>query len=72
VPEADVRRRFLPSLRNFFNLYLPLADEALLFDGVSRSPQLVARWTRRQAVIEKPEIYEAIQKQAATAKASQV
>ena len=25
-----LRRRFLPSLRNFVSLYLPLADEALL------------------------------------------
>ena len=72
VPEADVRRRFLPSLRNFFSLYLPLADEALLFQAVSQPPQLVARWSGPEAVVEKPEIYEAIQKQAATTKPSEV
>jgi predicted ABC-type ATPase len=38
VPEADVRRRFLPSLHNFFTLYLPLADEVLLFQAVTHSP----------------------------------
>jgi predicted ABC-type ATPase len=70
VPEADVRRRFLPSLRNFFSLYLPLADEALLFQAASRSPQLVARWNGPKAVVVKPEIYEQIQKQAALTKAA--
>jgi len=70
VPEADVRRRFLPSLRNFFTLYLPLADEALLFEAASNSPQLVARWNGPHAVIVNPEVYEHIQNQAAPGKAS--
>jgi predicted ABC-type ATPase len=70
VPEADVRRRYLPSLRNFFKLYLPLADEALLLQAAVRPPRLVARWSSTHAVIVKPKIYEQIQKQAAPAKAS--
>jgi predicted ABC-type ATPase len=70
VPEADVRRRFLPSLRNFFTLYLPLADEALLFQADSEPPQIVARWDGTQAAILKPDIYEDIQKQAAPVKTS--
>jgi len=70
VPEADVRRRFLPSLRNFFSLYLPLADEALLLEAAVRPPRLVARWNGTHAVIVKPETYEQIQKQAAPTKAS--
>jgi predicted ABC-type ATPase len=70
VPEADVRRRFLPSLRNFFTLYLPLADEALLFEAASNSPQLVARWNGPHAEIVNPEVYEHIQNQAAPGKAS--
>ena len=65
VPEADVCRRFLPSLRNFFTLYLPLADEALLFHAATRPPQLVARWRGTHSVILKQETYEHIQKQAA-------
>jgi hypothetical protein len=45
VPEADLRRRFLPGLRNFFSLYLPLADETLLFifNAAGRPPKLIAR-----------------------------
>jgi len=70
APEKDVRRRFLPSLRNFFTLYLPLADEAVLFQAGSQTPQLVARWVGSRAVIVKPEIYETIQSQAAGEKAS--
>ncbi len=33
VPEDDVRRRYDRSLKNFFDLYLPLADEWSLFDN---------------------------------------
>ena len=56
VPEADVRRRFLPSLQNFFTLYLPLADEAFLFRAATPPPQLVARWEGPQAEILKPKL----------------
>lgn len=63
VPEADVRRRFQPSLRNFFGRYLPLADQALLFHAAVAPPQLVARWTRGALTIFEPGIYEQIQKQ---------
>lgn len=33
VPADVVRRRFARSLNNFFNLYMPLADEWTLFDN---------------------------------------
>ena len=64
VMEADLRRRFLPSLRNFFALYLPLADEALLFDAGGRLPRLLARWREKSVVIMEPKIYERVQTQA--------
>jgi predicted ABC-type ATPase len=63
VPVADLRRRFLPSLRNFFSLYLPFADEALLFNAASNPPQLVARWEKGTPIIFNPSFYERIQKQ---------
>jgi predicted ABC-type ATPase len=66
VPEGDLRRRFLPSLRNFFSLYLPLADEALLFNAAGRPPQLVARWKGRTARLIEPELYDHIQNQSET------
>lgn len=64
VPQADLRRRFLPSLRNFFALYLPLADEALLFNAAGRPPRLVASWKSGAIVITEKHVYEQIQKQA--------
>lgn len=63
VPETDLRRRFLPSLQNFFSLYLPLANEALLYNAAGRPPQLIARWQGRMAWLSEPEIYDRIQKQ---------
>ncbi len=66
VPELDLRRRFFPSLQNFFSLYLPLADEALLFNAASHPPQLVARWQGRVAWRLEPELYEHIQSQIKT------
>ena len=66
VPPPDVRRRFLPSLRNFFTLYLPLADEALLFQGAFHPPQLVASWKRGNPMVLNFRTYARIQRQAAS------
>lgn len=64
VPSRDVRRRFVPSLVNFFRRYLPLVDEALLFDAAAYPPQLIARWAGgKKKVIDLPK-YEAVRRQA--------
>ncbi len=70
VLPMDVRRRFLPSLRNFFNLYLPLADEALLFQAAVHPPQLAASWRKGNPVILNPRIYARIQRQATSTAAA--
>ncbi len=62
VPEMDVRRRFLSGLKNFHQLYLPLADEALIFDASSKPPVLVAIFKEGQLTLKKKEIYDRIQK----------
>jgi predicted ABC-type ATPase len=36
IPSATVRRRYYAGLRNLLNLYLPLADEAEIYDNSSR------------------------------------
>ncbi|MBU3664249.1 MAG: hypothetical protein FGM15_00010 [Chthoniobacterales bacterium] len=64
VPERDVRRRFIPSLVNFFHKYLPLADEALLFDAASHPPRLIARWAGDQKEVKDEGIYEGVVRQA--------
>lgn len=43
VPDDTVRRRYRQSLRNLFNLFIPLADAWQVFDNERRhSPRLVA------------------------------
>jgi predicted ABC-type ATPase len=64
VPERDVRRRFIPSLVNFFRRYRPLADEALLFDAASHPPRLIARWAAGEKDVINQKMYEAIERQA--------
>jgi len=44
VPAKDVRRRFLKTLRNFFNDFCPLADAGKLFDNSKDSLRRVAVW----------------------------
>ncbi|MEI6399132.1 MAG: AAA family ATPase [Pseudomonadota bacterium] len=60
VPSKDVKRRFRPSLENFFALYLPIADEALLFDGSARPPKLVAEIRKEEQMINEWKTYEKI------------
>lgn len=43
IPEETVRRRFGRSLRNLFEIYLPLADGWSVWDNSGRAPLLVAR-----------------------------
>jgi predicted ABC-type ATPase len=43
VPEADVRRRFTPGLKNFFSLYRPRLDAWWLYDASRLPPVLIAR-----------------------------
>jgi len=61
VPVVDVKRRFLPSLRNFFHLYLPLADEASIFDGSRQPTKLVAEFRNGEQIIHHHQTYERIQ-----------
>lgn len=64
VPSRDVRRRFVPSLANFFRRYLPLADEALLFDAAAYPPRLIVRWADRRKEVIDLRKYEAVRRQA--------
>ncbi len=62
VPRANLERRFLPSLRNFFDRYLPLADHAVLYDSTLQPPELVAEWHQAERKIVLPKLYERILK----------
>ncbi len=43
VKSSDVKRRFPRSIRNFFNLYMPLADSCYLFENSAEIPVLIAK-----------------------------
>ena len=61
VPLDDVQRRYLPSIRNFYNLYLPLANHAWLWDGGrSIEPDLAVAWVGGIRYIVRKDIYEQI------------
>jgi len=50
VPEETVRRRYRAGLRNFFNLYKPLASAWRLYDTSSPDPRLVAEGLESQPI----------------------
>jgi predicted ABC-type ATPase len=62
VPLADLRRRFLPSLANFFHLYLPLTDSATLHDAGLNPTRLVASWRGADLTVIDDPSYERIRK----------
>jgi predicted ABC-type ATPase len=42
IPEQIVRRRYIMGLRNFFQLYMPLADNWTVYDNSGAEPKRVA------------------------------
>jgi len=68
VLPSDVRRRFRSSLRNFFHHYLPLADDAVLFDASSYPPRTIARWSEQDFACIVSAVYEEVRAQAQSGK----
>jgi predicted ABC-type ATPase len=64
VPDRDVRRRFLKSLRNFFNVFSPLADAWKLFDNSKDSPRLIAVRKNGRSVFRDRFLFDAVCSQA--------
>jgi predicted ABC-type ATPase len=60
VPEADVRRRFARSIRNFLTYYQPLADSWILFDCATKPPSIIALEKQAELRIIKAETYKAL------------
>ena len=51
VPEDAIRRRYHAGLRNFFNLYRPLADSWVFYDNSVAKPTLIAYSNQEQRLI---------------------
>ena len=62
VPEATIRRRFGAGLRNFFEIYAPLANSWYLYNGSQLPPQLVADRIDGAMRVHQAKLYESIQK----------
>jgi len=60
VPEADVRRRFDRSIRNFLELYRHLGDSWYLFDNSLGTPAAIALEEQGRLRIMKPDAYKAL------------
>jgi predicted ABC-type ATPase len=60
VPEADVRRRFDRSIKNFLVLYRILADSWVLFDNSLRTPSVIALEQQGKLRMVKPEAYDTL------------
>ena len=41
IPEDVIRRRYVNGIKNLFEIYLPIVDEALVFDNSDVEPQLI-------------------------------
>jgi predicted ABC-type ATPase len=59
VPEADIRRRFVRSIRNFWRLYRPLADHWVLIYNSGNQPLDVAAGTAEDVTVRDAELYAA-------------
>lgn len=54
VPDADVKRRLDRSLKNFFDLYLPLVDTWDIFDNSGMAPVWIVKFNdKRLHIIDK-------------------
>lgn len=45
IPEDVIRRRYKSGIKNLFSIYLPIVDEAMIFDNSNGKPQLLATKT---------------------------
>ncbi len=55
IPQSDVERRFLRSLNNLYELYLPLADRWTILDNASGTLKPIAHGTAHRTYVEEPE-----------------
>jgi len=57
IPEQDIRRRYGRSVRNFLELYRPVADEWEVFDNTDGQRRLIGMGSNRNEAYESQEIW---------------
>ncbi|MGL4362268.1 MAG: hypothetical protein ACRCSG_03185 [Cellulosilyticaceae bacterium] len=45
IPNATIERRYILGIKNLFNLYLPIVNEALIFDNSENNIEKIAEKT---------------------------
>ena len=60
VPDGIVKRRYEAGLRNFFELYQPLADSWDFYDNTSAIPELIASSERGTYAVSQPPLWDKI------------
>ena len=63
VPERDVRRRFVRTLRNLFTLYRSLLDTLHFFDNSSDTPRLIFKDETGRTTINDAALYDRLRKE---------
>lgn len=63
IPSDAISRRYMKSLCNLFNLYVPLSDRVLIFDNSCEKASLVANIQRESEKIIDNNIYKVIKRQ---------
>jgi predicted ABC-type ATPase len=58
VPDEDVKRRLDRSLKNFFDLYMPLVDAWDIFDNSTINPVLVVKFNEKGLQIIDKSLYQ--------------
>jgi predicted ABC-type ATPase len=51
IPEETIRRRFDRGIRNFFELYLPIADAWRVFNAASKKPVEIATYNEDEGMV---------------------
>ncbi len=63
IPSDAISRRYMKSLCNLFNLYVPLSNRVLIFDNSCEKASLVASIHRMSEEIMDNNIYKVIRRQ---------
>jgi predicted ABC-type ATPase len=51
IPDEVVERRYVAGIRNLFNIYLEMVDEAMIFDNSEGKHELIAEKSGDSAII---------------------
>lgn len=57
IPNDTIKRRYKKGLLNFFNIYIPLADEWILIDNSGEKFQVIAEGTKSNKKIKNNSVW---------------